>query len=142
MRLVCTARFAYTVAMTQTRREYAASLGLAIAGARGKFSNDAKAAIAKAEAEGMVFSDTVKPTKPVENSTAPVYTKAQPASVKEVTPYRLALDMRYPEQDYKVISSDRFVTMRSVCSTCGYSLLDHICETPVVFGNAVEIVRK
>lgn len=44
--------------MNMTRRAYAASLGLAKEGARGRMSADAHAAIAKAEAEGKVFSDT------------------------------------------------------------------------------------
>lgn len=44
--------------MNMTRRAYAASLGLAKEGARGRMSAEAHAAIAKAEAEGKVFSDT------------------------------------------------------------------------------------
>ena len=41
----------------QTRREYAASLGLAKLGVRGKLSRAAHEAINKAVSEGMVFSD-------------------------------------------------------------------------------------
>lgn len=44
--------------MNMTRRAYAASLGLAKEGARGRMSAEAHAAIAKAEGEGKVFSDT------------------------------------------------------------------------------------
>jgi hypothetical protein len=40
----------------QTKREYLVSLGLAKAG-RGRFSGEAKAALANAESEGVVFSD-------------------------------------------------------------------------------------
>lgn len=44
--------------MNMTRRAYAASLGLAKEGARGRMSADAHAAIAKAESEGKVFVDS------------------------------------------------------------------------------------
>lgn len=43
-----------------TRREYAASLGLAIPNTRGRLSKEAHEAIAKAESEGMVFTDQPK----------------------------------------------------------------------------------
>jgi hypothetical protein len=50
----------------QTRREYAASLGLAEMGKRGRMSKAAYAAIEAAEAKGTVFADTgvVRTNKP------------------------------------------------------------------------------
>jgi hypothetical protein len=42
----------------QTQREYLASKGLAIAGARGRFSREAKAELERVRAEGMEFSDS------------------------------------------------------------------------------------
>lgn len=66
----------------QSKREYAASLGLAKLGARGKLSKEAHAAINKAIADGVNFSDPSKAVdgksniKPIvstssSNSTAP-----------------------------------------------------------------------
>jgi hypothetical protein len=46
-----------------TKREYLITLGLAKEG-RGKFSNDALAALAKAVAEGVVFDEPVKAVTP------------------------------------------------------------------------------
>lgn len=51
----------------QTKREYAASLGLAKLGVRGKLSGAAHDAINKARAEGMTFSDDNAP-KPIVNA--------------------------------------------------------------------------
>ena len=50
----------------QTRREYAATLGLAKLGVRGRMSREAYAAIEAAEAAGTVFADTgvVRTNKP------------------------------------------------------------------------------
>jgi len=45
-----------------TRREWLVSQGLA-KGTRGKFSKEALDAVASAEAEGLVFDDTVKEVK-------------------------------------------------------------------------------
>lgn len=63
-----------------TRRAYAVSLGLAKE-SRGRMSADAYAAIAKAEAEGMVFSDAAAPVKRAAVKTAP---KAGQFDAKEV----------------------------------------------------------
>lgn len=53
-----------------TKREYLVSLGLAKPG-RGKFSREAHAALAKAEADGMVFDEAV-PSKPAPKATKTV----------------------------------------------------------------------
>lgn len=54
-----------------TRRAYAASLGLAKLGVRGRMSADAYAAIEKAEAGGMTFSDSAAPAKRAAVKVAP-----------------------------------------------------------------------
>lgn len=51
-----------------TKREYLVEKGLAKAG-RGRFSKEAVAALAAAEAEGIVFDEPVKPEKPVKSET-------------------------------------------------------------------------
>jgi hypothetical protein len=129
----------------QTRRDYAASLGLAKAGARGKFSNEAKAAIAKAEAEGVKFSDsTGNPVKPVaggqKEESAPV--KTDPRDSLYCSPS----DFRFPEEEYRAIASiggKRVVhSMRECCNLCGVSLTNHACNTPSVHGIPVVIERR
>lgn len=47
--------------MLQTKRDYAASLGLAQAGTRGRLSRAAHEAIAKAESGGMTFAESTPP---------------------------------------------------------------------------------
>jgi hypothetical protein len=48
--------------MAQTKREWLVDQGLATAG-RGRFSAAAKEALAKAEADGLTFSDSAKEVK-------------------------------------------------------------------------------
>lgn len=125
----------------QTRREYLADKGLAIAGARGKFSNAAKEELTRALAAGMTFSDdvSVKPATPkptVEKTTVPAPTD---------TPYVSPSDYRFPEAEYRLADADgkRVTTagMRNVCDTCSVSFVNHACNTPVLFGSPVRIVR-
>lgn len=135
--------------MTQTRREYAASLGLAIAGARGKFSKAANEAINKARAEGMTFSDDDKPVStprlaPVGGTSEPVR-----ASIPPVTesPYLYPSDFRFPEGEYRavaVIDGKRTVFgMRECCNNCRVSLTNHACDNPTIYGNVtVTLERK
>lgn len=128
----------------QTKREYAASLGLAIAGARGKFSTAAKEAIAKAEAEGMSFADTGKPI-----SLKPATTKAEPTAPVVSKPgdslYVSPSEFRFPESEYRavaVIDGKRTVFgMREACNTCRLSLTNHMCASPSVLGHAVVIEK-
>lgn len=133
----------------QTKRDYAASLGLAKAGARGKFSNDAKAAIAKAEASGMKFSDSTGAAPTVKSG--PSITKAEkPAEVKTepgMTPYLTPSEYRYPEAEYRAVTfvdgKRKEVGMRECCNTCRVSLVGHMCENPTIHGNiAVRIERR
>lgn len=66
-----------------TRREYAASLGLAKPNTRGRLSREAHAAIDKAEQEGMVFTDAAKPAKVIKTANLP---KPTPLSLPAAKP--------------------------------------------------------
>ena len=66
-----------------TRREYAASLGLAKPNTRGRLSKEAHEAIAKAESEGMVFTDSAKAPKTQTLSPTPLsLPKPKPETIK------------------------------------------------------------
>jgi len=100
-------------------REYLIQQGLAKAG-RGKFSNDAKAVLNTAVADGMVFTDYTGEGKAKE----PTYeTPAQ------THPNGVA---RFKETGFKV-------SMVNACNGCGYSLYWCECNQPRVFGKAVTI---
>lgn len=127
----------------KTKREWLASQGLAIAGARGKFSNAAKEALAKAEASGMQFSDSPNAT------TAPKVTKPKaPAPVVSTAADSLYLspsDFRFPEEEYKAVEvgGKKTHSMRECCNKCRVSLTNHACNEPTIHGNiAVSIVRR
>lgn len=123
----------------QTRREYAASLGLAKMG-RGKFSTAAKEAIAKAEAEGIKFSDVAAPTR-----TAPPATKDTAPVVKSPTdtPYLSPSDFRFPEVDYRAVDGNgKERSLREVCNTCRVSLVNHMCDSPTILGNIAVVIRE
>lgn len=125
----------------QTRREYLASKGLAIAGARGKFSNAAKEELARVEAAGMKFADST-PTKssPVTKS-ATGATRAVESPVD--SPYLYPSDFRFPEDEYVAKdASGKKYSMRECCNRCGVSLTNHMCNTPSVLGNPVTIERR
>lgn len=119
----------------QTRKQYAHSLGLATLG-RGRMSREAHAAIATAEAGGMMFMDTplkgiatVKVTKTVKPADVTVdYGSSSGSDVTVVS------EFRYPEKDFRwetVVNGKTVkVGARSVCYTCGYSLTNHTCSTP------------
>lgn len=120
----------------QTKREYLVGLGLAKPG-RGKFSNDGKAAIAKAEAEGMKFSDTAtgapapKPVKTDDKPAEPV--KADPRE----SAYILPSDFRFPMGEYVAFSRDEngkrvMHSLAECCNTCRVSLTNHACNTPTI----------
>jgi len=131
----------------QSRREYAASLGLAIAGARGKFSNAAKEAIAKAEAEGMRFSDspaTAPVVRPENQSTS---SSTINSAIARITPenslYISPSDFRYPEGEYVAVAKvgGKKYSVRECCNNCRVSLTNHACSTPTIHGN-IEVTMK
>lgn len=124
-----------------SKREYLVGLGLAKPG-RGKFSNAAKEALSKAEAEGMKFSDTGAPVA----KSGPEITKAEkPAGNSDSTtsPYIFPSDFRYPEGEYKAVGTDgKTYGMREVCNTCRVSLTNHMCNSPTIHGNMVVNIRE
>lgn len=119
-----------------TKREYAISKGLAQPG-RGRLSRDAHDAIAKAEAEGMVFDDTTVVVRqkaldvPVVNTEKAV-DKGPKDSIEN--PFADAY-MRYEQtQEFVYDEGGREFTIscRPACMNCGYSLVGHTCNDPVV----------
>lgn len=138
----------------ETRRDYLVRLGLAKPG-RGKFSNDGKAALAKAESEGMKFLDNApagaapKPTgntgpesKPTEKSTENPPKAYSPKESLYLTPD----EYRYPESEYRAVAEvgGKKVTysMRECCNTCRVSLVNHGCESPTIHGNVVVTIVR
>lgn len=123
----------------QTRRDWLVSKGLAKPG-RGKFSNAAKEALAKAEADGIKFSDsstapTVKTSKPTEDKPDTV-----PASESS---YLHPSDFRFPEGEYKAVGIDgKTYSMRECCNTCRVSLTNHACNAPTIHDNLTVNIRE
>ena len=128
----------------QTKRDYLVSLGLAKPG-RGKFSNAAKEVLAKAEAEGMKFTDT-GPTKnsrpeskPTEKATGNPVRDSNPGD----SPYIFPSDFRFPETEYKAVGADgKTYSMRECCNTCMVSLTNHACNSPTTHNNMMVYIRK
>lgn len=129
----------------QTKREYAASLGLAIAGARGKFSRAAVEAIAKTEAEGMKFSDSTGPVKPALVGKPKADKPAKIVNDGVNSPYIQPSDFRFPESEYRAVGfvdGKRTVYgMRECCNTCRVSLVNHMCNTPSVHNNVAVTIE-
>lgn len=130
----------------QSKRDYLVGLGLAKAG-RGKFSNAGKEALAKAEAEGMKFSDSTKtvPAKPRPEKRTENPPTGNP--VRESDPresaYIFPSDFRFPEAEYKAVGTDgKTYSMRECCNTCKVSLTNHACNSPSIHGNMVVHIRK
>lgn len=118
-----------------TRRDYLISLGLAKPG-RGKFSNEAKAALEKAIAGGMTFSDDApapKAPKPVKPSTK---VRATPEDNNHgsdsSTEILMSSDLRYYGKRWFATIDGKQVEIseRAACTNCGYSLIGHICNIP------------
>lgn len=114
------------------KREWLVSKGLAKAG-RGKFSNEAKAALAKAEADGMVFSDAVPSVKPTPK---PKVEKAISAPVSDgpINDILFVNEMPNYGREWFVRDGKKkvSVTPAAVCGNCRYSLIGHQCNTPTV----------
>lgn len=123
----------------QTKRAYLVAKGLAKPG-RGKFSNAAKAELAKAESKGIKFADAVparskatvsRPEKPPE-----------PPSPSE-SPYLYPSDFRFPEKEYEAVGPDgRVYGMRECCNTCMASLTNHGCDAPTIHDNVPVHIRE
>lgn len=132
----------------QTRREYLVGLGLAKPG-RGKFSNDGKAALAKADAEGYEFLDGPSPTGspgPVIKSTHPDEQPAPVVAKAGDSVYIMPSDFRFPEVEYTayivVEGKKQKVSLRECCNTCRVSLVNHACATPSIHGNMAVTIEK
>ena len=127
----------------ETRREFAARMGLAIPGARGRLSKKAHEAILEAEKNGTVFSDSPNRGKSVQEI-ADSEGKDKPKSISESfgndpTPifnggwYREDLNGRRVD-----------VSGKSACGECRYSLDYQACKNPTVvneIGNLVPVSR-
>lgn len=115
-----------------TPRDYAASLGLAKAGARGRLSTAAKDAIAKAKAGGMVFDDPTYVVKRAESKPRPVVTDKAPAD--NVNNFAATPDPNVPTGTFWSYKNDKDkpvkVNGRQVCMNCQVSLDYHSCNTP------------
>lgn len=132
----------------QTKREWLVSQGLAKPG-RGKFSNAAKEALAKAEASGVKFSDVAtKVSAPTGNPTEKAAggqtdQKTDPA----MTPYLTPDEYRFPEKEYRGVTfvdgKRKEVSLKECCNTCRVSLVNHMCESPTILGGQqVKIERR
>jgi hypothetical protein len=120
----------------QTEREWLVERDLAKPG-RGKFSNAAKEALAKARAEGVEFKST-GPTKPVVVAEKGVSKEAaaKPAGISD---YLWPSDFRFPEAEYVAVARDKngkrvVHSMRECCNTCRVSLTNHGCDNPTILG--------
>lgn len=112
-----------------TKREYAASLGLAVAGARGRLSREAHAAIEKAISEGMTFDDPVKPTVNTPKATKPVSVR-KPVADNGVGVAGDVLQLH--DADTLFMGTDSHgkkwtVNARQVCKNSGYSMTSCPC---------------
>lgn len=112
-----------------TKREYAASLGLAVAGARGRLSREAHSAIEKAISEGMTFDDPVKPTVNTPKAAKPVSVKREPVDHG----VGVAGDvLQLHDADTLFVGTDSHgkkwtVNARQVCKNSGYSMTSCPC---------------
>lgn len=113
----------------QTRREYAASLGLAEAGKRGRLSKEAHSAINKALAEGMRFSDVPVDSAASEPMTSEKATKANTSDTYTgPTPDPIYNGGWFVWEGKK----KRNVSGAEVCRKCKVSLDWHRCNLPVI----------
>ena len=113
----------------ETRRQYAARLGLAQPGARGRLSKEAHSAINKALAEGMRFSDV-----PVDSGAS------TPITSEKATKIATADSFTGPTPD-PIYNGGWFVwegkkkrnvSGAEVCRKCRVSLDWHSCNLPVI----------
>ena len=132
----------------ETRRDYLVRLGLAKPG-RGKFSNAAKEALSKADAEGREFLDGPSPKG---NGSGPVLSTVPVTGDKTTTVAKVGLvdymfpsDFRYPEAEYKAVEvvGKKEHSLRECCNSCKVSLTNHMCDSPTIHNNVrVTIERR
>jgi hypothetical protein len=117
-----------------TEKDYAISLGLAKAG-RGRMSLDAKKAVQEAKKSGMTFRIKGAPTATITVSKAPQKGSEQPVTEEvEVNPYADAF-YRYDRDQmfsYEHAGKTYKISGKGACMNCGYSLIGHTCNDPVV----------
>lgn len=130
-----------------TRRDALVKAGLAKPG-RGKFSTDANAWLDAQRAKGVTFDDDNGPVKNVtKSSDKPTTAPVKPEGVG-YPDYVFPSDYRYPEDEYTLTFPKGFpypaktVGLRNVCDTCKVSLVNHLCDSPRLFGYAVTIERR
>lgn len=125
----------------QTKREALAAQGLAIAGARGKFSKAANAWLDEQRSKGVKFSDDDKAVKPTGPKPAPVAKEPKPSD----SDYIPVADYRYPIGEYRAyyFEDGKRVYLASMieCCDCGYSFCNHPCVNPAKHGKVVTIER-
>lgn len=119
----------------KTKREALAEQGLAIAGARGKFSKAANAWLDAQRAAGVKFSDDDKPVKSTGPKPEPVAKTVTPGD----SPYISPSDYRFPEDTYDAFYRKNGkkvrVSLRECCNTCRVSLVNHGCDSPTIHGS-------
>lgn len=119
----------------KTEREWLVEKGLAKPG-RGKFSNAAKEALAKAKAEGVEFKSTGPKPPVIAERGVSKEDAAKPAGLSD---YLWPSDFRYPEAEYVAVARDEngkrvLHSMRECCNTCRVSLTNHGCDNPTILG--------
>lgn len=130
-----------------TKRDYAISLGLAKP-TRGRMSREANAAIAKAEAEGMVFTDS-RSTAPVKTDSSSGDSAAKPVkdSVRATGTFTGPTPSQLFDGGWYVVEGDKVTQLsgKEVCRTCNNSLDWHRCASPTFpawNGTMIPVLRK
>lgn len=119
-----------------TEKDYAISKGLAKAG-KGRMSLAAHEAVKAAKADGMTFRGKVTVESP-KRSKVPLQAADDTATVETVeTEQNVYADafIRFPaDQEFTYSHEGKTYTIgnRNACMTCGYSLIGHTCNVPVV----------
>ena len=126
----------------QTMREYAASKGLAKAGARGRLSREAHAAIQEAIANGMTFKDSPSVSPARSNSdSGDSESAAKSDSVDAKDFFGSTPEPFFPDGWHYYENGKRVnVPMSAACGQCGYSLGYQNCEKPTTISRRAEMV--
>lgn len=130
----------------QTKREALAAQGLAIAGARGKFSKAANEWLVAQRAAGVKFSDDDAPVKAVKIKVENDVEKVDKPTGVGYPDYIFPSDYRYPEGEYKAFKREGGkkveVSLRECCNNCRVSLTNHGCESPTIHGSISVTIEK